>query len=257
VDDNTIIYTTYLPSANRKILSLARVVAEPFGVTPDTRWNANGFITTSVSTRIRNVRVGDLYNGYAYYGDAGQNTNANFYAINLATGAEALLGNAGTLTGGGSFGLWTIVERGGRLYLHTTDNGVRVYVMNSATSLGDLFATYTKADLDEATGYSAQYWGFDVSSNGQTFILGGSPGLAWELTAAADESLLVGISRVGNNVVLSWPASVTNAVIESSPNLSPQSFAPLDPQPVVVPAQNQNTALIPIGGSSGFYRLRK
>jgi hypothetical protein len=239
------------------MLSLARVVAEPFVVTADTRWNANGFVTTSVSTRIRNVRVGDLHSGYAYYADAGQNTNPNFYAINLATGAETFLGNAGALTGGGSFGLWTVVERGGRLYVHTTDNGVRVYAMNSATSLGDLFAAYTKAELDEATGYSGQYWGFDVSSNGPTFILGGSPGLAWELTATAEESLLVGISQVGINVVLSWPASVTNAVIEFSPNLAPQSFDPLDPQPAVVPAQNQNTASIPIGGSSGFYRLRK
>jgi hypothetical protein len=203
------------------------------------------------------VRVGDLYGGYAYYGDAGQNNNPNFYAINLATGAETHLGNAGTLTGGGSFGLWTVVERGGRLYVHTTDNGVRVYTMNSATSLGDPFAAYTKVELDEATGYSGQYWGFDVSNDGRTLILGGSPGLAWELTATADGSLLVGISRVGNNVVLSWPASATNVVIESSPNLSAQPFARLDPQPPVVPAQSQNTASISISGSSGFYRLRK
>jgi hypothetical protein len=256
-DENTIIYTTYIPSANRKNLSLARVVAEPFAVTPDTRWNATGFITTSVSTRIRNVRVGDLYSGYAYYGDAGQNDNPNFYAINLATGAETLLGNAGTLTGGGSFGLWTVVERGGRLYIHTTDNGVRAYTMNSATSLGDLFAAYAKAELDEATGYSGQYWGFDVSNNGRTFIVGGSPGRAWELTTTADESLLAGISRVANNVLLSWPAAVTNVVIESSPDLSPPRFAPLDPQPSVVPMQNQNTASIPINGISGLYRLRK
>ncbi|MBI2947484.1 MAG: hypothetical protein HYY23_07550, partial [Verrucomicrobia bacterium] len=123
VDDNTILYTTYNPSANRKRLSLARVAANPFSVAADTRWNANGFITTSASTRIRNVRVGDLHKGYAYYGDAGQNDNPNFYAINLATGGETLLGNAGPLTGSGSFGLWTVVERGGKLYVQTTDNG--------------------------------------------------------------------------------------------------------------------------------------
>src|SRR5688572_14660961 len=118
VDENTIIYTTYNPSANRRRLSLGRVEAEPFSVTPDTRWNAEGFINTSASTRIRNVRVGDVHGGYAYYGDAGKNESSSFYALNLATGAETLLGNAGILTGGGSFGLWTVLERGGYLYVH-------------------------------------------------------------------------------------------------------------------------------------------
>jgi hypothetical protein len=58
VDADTIIYTTYEPSANRTRLALAKVVAEPFAVTADTRWNADGYITTSVTTRIRNARVG-------------------------------------------------------------------------------------------------------------------------------------------------------------------------------------------------------
>jgi hypothetical protein len=49
-----------------------------------------------------------------------------------------VLGDAGSLTGTGSFGLWTVVERGGLLYVQTTDNGIQVYEMNSATSLGQL-----------------------------------------------------------------------------------------------------------------------
>ena len=127
VDESTIIYTTYNPSANRRRLSLGHVEVEPFAVTPDTRWNANAYIETSASTRIRNVRVGDVHSGYAFYGDAGQNDNPAFYALNLATGAETLLGRAGTLTGGGSFGLWTVVEREGFLYVQTTDNGIQVF----------------------------------------------------------------------------------------------------------------------------------
>ncbi len=179
VDANTIIYTFYNPSSSRKRLGLAHVVAEPFSVTPDTRWNSEGYITTSVSTRIRNVRVGDVYGGYAYYGDAGQNTNPNFYAINLATGQETLLGNAGSLTGGGSFGVWTVVERGGYLYVQTTDNGIQVYSMNSATSLGALHTTYTKEFLTDLTGYSGQFWGFDVTTEGE-MLLGGT-GAVFEL----------------------------------------------------------------------------
>ena len=257
VDENTIIYTTYNPSANRKRLSLAHVVADPFAVTADTRWNANGYITTSASARIRNVRVGDVYSGYAYYGDAGQNNSPNFYAINLATGAETLLGNAGALTGTGSFGLWTVVERGGRLFVQTTDNGISVYKMNSATSLGDLETTYTKADLDEATGYTGQYWGFDVTQDGRTLLLGGSPGRVWQLTVTAPEAISLAISRSGNNVVLSWPETVTGALIEATDSLSPPAFSELTPQPAVTVNQGQNTASIPLGSQNQFFRLKK
>lgn len=257
VDENTIIYTTYNPSANRKYLSLATVVAEPFSITPDTTWNANGFVTTSVSTRIRNVRVGDVYSGYAYYGDNGQNNSPNFYAINLAIGAETLLGNAGVLTGSGSFGLWTVVERGGRLYVHTTDNGIRVYKLNSAASLGDLEMIYTKQDLDDATGYTGQYWGFDVTQDGKTFVLGGAPGTAWELRVTAEDEMRLAISRSGDNVILSWPASISGAVIESAAALSPLSFAEMNPQPAVTPNQGQNNAAVPLGTEHVFFRLRK
>lgn len=183
VDENTIIYCIYNPSANRKRLGLAKVDAEPFAVTPDTRWNAEGYITTSATGRIRNVRVGDVYSGYAYYGDGGQNTNPKFFAINLATGVETELGNAGTLTGSGSFGIWTVVERGGYLYVQTTDNGIQVYEMTSATSIGALHTTYTKEQLTTLTGYSAQFWGFDVTTEGNMIV--GGTGLVCELAGPA------------------------------------------------------------------------
>ena len=162
VDDDTILYAIYA-SGNRNKLCLADVAANPFAVTKNTAWNGNGYVITTVTTRIRNVRKGDVYSGHAYYGDAGQNNNPNFYAINLATGIETLLGNAGALTGGNSFGVWTVLERGGYLYVQTTDNGIRVYNMTSATTLGALAATYTKQDLDANTGGSDQYFGLDVT----------------------------------------------------------------------------------------------
>jgi phage-related protein len=256
VDESTVIYTTYNPSANRRRISLARVTAEPFTVTADTRWNANGFIETSATTRIRNVRAGDQYSSHAYYGDAGQNASPGFFAIDLATGAETALGDAGTLSGAGSFGLWTVVERGGQLYVQTTDNGIWVYALTSATALGPLATTYPADLLEEVTGYTGQYWGFDVAPDG-TLLLGGANSLVFELEVRRDEPLLVAISRSENNVVLSWPASITDAVVQASPNLSAPNFADLDPQPAVSTGPELNTATIPIGPASVFYRLRK
>lgn len=260
VDDSTIIYVTYNPSANRNRLSLARVQAEPFAVTPDTRWNGNGFVTTSATTRLRNVRVGDVYGGFAYYGDAGLNDNPSFYAINLATGAETLLGKAGTLTGSGSFGLWTAVERGGYLYVQTTDNGIQVYKMDSATSLGALQTTYAKEDIDAATGYTGQYWGFDIAPDRLSLILGGGGGTVYQLKARLEEPsepLVLSIARSGADIILSWPASVTGAAIQSSTQIAPASFADLNPQPAVTVVQEMNQATLTPSASAGFYRLRK
>jgi hypothetical protein len=260
VDAQTIIYTIYNPSSSRNRLSLAQVVAEPFSVTRDTRWNANGYVTTSVSTRIRNVRVGDVYSGYAYYGDAGQNDHPNFYAINLATGAETLLGNAGALTGGGSFGVWTVLERGGYLYAQTTDNGIQVYNMNNATSLGSLRTVYTKEEIDLVTGYTAQYYGLDVTPDRQYLLLGAGQGFVFELTAhleAVSEPFALSISRSGPDILLSWPASVTSAVVQTSTNLSPPSFSDLNPQPLIEVSDNRHEALIQPGSASHFYRLRQ
>ena len=257
VDEDTIIYTSYSPSANRKRLSLATVVAEPFSVIADTTWNANGYVTTSVSTRIRNVRVGDVYSGYAYYGDAGQNNNPNFYAINLGTGEETLLGNAGQLTGGGSFGIWTVIERGGKLYVQTTDNGIQVYEMASATSLGALQTTYTKEDLDTATGYTGQYWGLDVLADGRTFVVGDAQGRAHELAVLVVESIELEIERSGGNVVISWPESVEGAVLQASSSVSAGGFEDMDPQPAVVAENGRLSVTLPVDEEMQFFRLRK
>jgi len=251
VDDDTIIYAIYT-SGSRNKLYLADVVAEPFSVTKNTTWNPDGFITTSVSTRIRNVRKGDVYSGYAYYGDAGQNGNPNFYALNLATGVETLLGNAGTLTGSGSFGLWTVVERDGYLYAQTTDNGIQVYNMTNATTLGSLYATYTKGQLDWITGGSAQYFGLDVTPDGRKLLLGGLGGKVFEL----EERPSLTISKSGANLVISWPASVSARVVQSSPSLS-TDLVDLDPQPAVAVNDDLNIVTIPRSAGNVFFRLRK
>lgn len=183
VDDNTIVFTCYYYSTNQNRLYLADVTAQPFSVSKNTAWNANGYVTTSVSTRIRNIRVGHKYSGYAYYGDAGQNSNPGFYALNLTNGVSTLLGNAGTLTGTGSFGVWTVIERGGYLYVQTTDNGIQVYNMTNATTLGLLYTTYSKDKLDALVGRPTQYWGLDVTPDGTKLLLGGLEGKVSELGA--------------------------------------------------------------------------
>ncbi len=179
----------------------------------------------------------------------------NFFAMNLATGQETLLGNLGQLTGTGSFGLWTVVERGGYLYVQTTDNGIQVYKMVDATTLGELYATYEKADIDAITGRPAngQYWGFDVTPDHTRLLLGTAAGLVFEFGPP-----ILNIGRAGADAILSWPKSVTSVTVQSSPALLPTSFADLDPQPEVVVDEEarMNTATLPAAGN-GFYRLRK
>ena len=254
VDDNTVVATDYT-SGNRKRLYLVDVTADPFALTPTTTWGANSYVTTAVTTRIRNVRVGQVYSSYAYYGDAGQNTNPKFYALELATGVSTELGSLGTLTGGGSFGLWTVLERGGYLYVQTTDNGIQVYDMVNATTLGSLVTTYTKAELDAATGINPgnQYYGLDVSADNATMLLGAPLGSVYELAPACHLSVF----KSGANVVLTWPSYYAGAVVESSSSLAPGSFADLSPQPAKVAAGDRVTATIPVDPSAPvFFRLR-
>jgi len=254
VDNDTIIYAIYT-SGNRTKLYLADVAAEPFSITLNTSWNASGFVTTSVSTRIRNVRVGGHYRGYAYYGDGNNNNSPSFYALNLATGAETLLGKLGTLTGSGSFGLWTVVEREGYLYVQTTDNGVFVYRLTDATTLGALYTTYSKTQLDATDGNTgAQYFGLDVSIDGSKLLLGGLAGNVYELTGRPT----LGISRAGSSLVLSWRAvTMPQALLQSSSGVDGGSFSDLSPQPTIVSDGEVNAVTVPMGSASAFFRLRK
>ncbi|MCK5272620.1 MAG: hypothetical protein KAJ52_08575 [Sedimentisphaerales bacterium] len=177
VDENTIIHNSYL-SGLRQNLYLTDVNAEPFQVTANTTWNANGYVTTPATVRIRNVRVGDVYSGYAYYGDAAVNT-AGFWAINLATGVSTRLGTV-EITGSGSWGLWTVKELDGYLYVHTTDNGIYIYNMIDATTLGTLHTRYTKDVLDALTESTDQNNGFDVAADGRRMLITAGRGRAVE-----------------------------------------------------------------------------
>jgi hypothetical protein len=178
VDDDTIIHNSY-KSGLRTNLYLTDVNPEPFQVTANTSWNANGYVTTEATTRIRNVRVGDIYNGYAYYGDAGTE-NAGFWAINLATGVSTQLGTL-NVTGDGSWGLWTVKEVDGFLYVHTTHDGIYIYNMTDATTLGTIHTRYTKDRLDALAEDTNPNWGFDVVDGGVRMLLSAGLGRVIEI----------------------------------------------------------------------------
>ncbi len=206
VDDDTIIHTSY-KSGLRTNLYLTDIKADPFQVTANTRWNANGFVTTGTTTRIRNVRVGDLYRGYAYYGDSGVNT-AGFWALNLATGVSTRLGTVNA-TGDGSWGVWTVKEVGGFLYVHTTHDGIYVFTLTDATTLGTLHTLYTKQSLDALAEDANPNWGFDVADGGARMLLSAGVGRVIEITDAriADApNPPQGAVNVEQTSVLGWSA---------------------------------------------------
>lgn len=145
---------------------------EPFLISPNNLWNSSSMIATEAG-RIRNVRVGDVYSNYAYYGESERETNARFWALDLSTGESTLLGQLPSVTGNGSWGLWTVKEVDGYLYVHTTHDGVFSYELLNATTLGTLQVHYTASSLAAVTGDPAPYWGFDVAKSGNLMLLSG------------------------------------------------------------------------------------
>ncbi|MDD4018529.1 MAG: hypothetical protein PHV28_11365, partial [Kiritimatiellae bacterium] len=54
VDEDTIIASSYM-GGSRTNLYLFDITADPFTVTPNTTWNANGYVATPVTERIRSI----------------------------------------------------------------------------------------------------------------------------------------------------------------------------------------------------------
>jgi len=206
VDDDTIIHNSYA-SGLRTNLYLTDINPDPFQVTPNTSWNANGYVTTGATARIRNVRTGDVYNGYAYYGDAGTE-NAGFWAIDLATGVSTQLGTL-NVTGDGSWGLWTVKEVDGFLYVHATHDGIYIYNMTDATTLGTLHTRYTKDELDALAEDTNPNWGFDVVDDGSRMLLSAGLGRVIEIIdsrIAAPPNPANGAIDVKQTLILKWAA---------------------------------------------------
>lgn len=188
VDNDTIIFSSYV-TGQRGNLYVADVVANPFTVTTTTTYLA----AVTGGSYIRNVRVGDTYGGYAYYGNGSQ-TSAGYYALELATGAVTQLGTLTVSNPGGSWGLWTVKEVDGYLYLHTTDDGIYVYNMTNATTVGSLYTHYTKSELDTLTGTAgAHYYGFDVVDGGSRMLLGDTANKVIEIVPEPATMAILGL----------------------------------------------------------------
>jgi len=211
VDDDTIVHNSY-KSGLRSNLYLTDINPDPFQVTANTSWNTNGYVTTGATTRIRNVRVGDIYNGYAYYGDSGINT-AGFWVIDLATGVSMQLGTI-NVTGDGSWGLWTVKEVDRFLYVHTTHDGIYIYNMTDATTLGTLHTRYTKDELDALAEDTNPNWGFDVVDDGARMLLSAGLGRVIEIIdsrIAYTPNPPSGAVDVRQTSILSWSPGETAA----------------------------------------------
>ena len=211
VDDDTIIHNSY-KSGLRANLYLTDINPDPFQVSANRSWNGNGYVTTGATTRIRNVRVGDIYNDCAYYGDAGTNT-AGFWCIDLATGVSTSLGTM-DVTGDGSWGLWTVKEVDGFLYVHTTHDGIYIYNMTDAVTLGTLHTRYTKDELDALAEDTNPNWGFDVVDGGARMLLSAGLGRVIEIidSRIADApNPPNGAVDIRQTSILGWSAGETAA----------------------------------------------
>ena len=71
--------------------------------------------------------------------------------------------------------------------------------------------------------------------------------------SALAQTTNLSIAPAGNQVVLFWPASVTNYVLQSTTNLLPAVWSTVSPAPVVVNWQNAVTN--PVSSIRKFYRL--
>src|ERR1035441_3276611 len=70
---------------------------------------------------------------------------------------------------------------------------------------------------------------------------------------ALAQIVTLSITRRGNQVVLFWPTTATNYVLQNTTNLLPATWNAVLPAAVVVNAQNPVTN--PISGTHQFYRL--
>ncbi len=198
VNDNTIIFPGYA-SGMRNRLYLMDVAADPFALSVNTQWNPDGYAETSAA-RIRHVRAGKTYTNYAYYGESNNNVDPGLYALDLTTGAETKLGELGGLTGTGSFGVFTVMEAGGYLFVQTTDNGIFVYNMEDATTLGaslsgdPLVPYYSKALLNSVTGVTGSNYSFDVSPDLTRILLPYGGNAVFHLVPEPSTAALLGLA---------------------------------------------------------------
>jgi hypothetical protein len=74
-------------------------------------------------------------------------------------------------------------------------------------------------------------------------------------TAATSAGTSLAVTRSGNNVVISWPATATGYVLEFTPSLVPATWSLVTTPQVIV--GDRVTVTVAASGKTTFYRLRK
>jgi len=64
------------------------------------------------------------------------------------------------------------------------------------------------------------------------------------------------VSRSGNNLVISWPASATDYTLESAASLTPPVVWTPVTTPPALTVGDQKVITLPMGGGDEFFRLR-
>jgi hypothetical protein len=101
----------------------------------------------------------------------------------------------------------------GFLYVHTTHDGIYIYNMTDATTLGTLHTRYTKDELDalaiDFVEDTVPNWGFDVVDDGSRMLLSAGIGRVIEIIdsrIAGDSSPPNGAVDVKQTSILKWSA---------------------------------------------------
>jgi ELWxxDGT repeat protein len=156
----------------------------------------------------------------------------------------------------GNAGAYELVSANGRLFISADDG---VHGLELWTSDGTEAGTTLLCDINPGEGSSnpSQF----VYANGALYFSAddGVHGVQlWQYTAEtfATEQPVLDIARVGNNVVLSWPADATGYTLETTTNLSlPLSWVGFSGTQTIV--GNRYTVTDKVAGGSRFYRLKK
>jgi hypothetical protein len=81
--------------------------------------------------------------------------------------------------------------------------------------------------------------------------------LIWEIDVLGQNSPgTLTATRAGTNVVLSWVTALTGAVLQATTNVHPTNWQALSPQPAITVTGTTNSAVVPIGAGSRFFRVR-
>ena len=81
--------------------------------------------------------------------------------------------------------------------------------------------------------------------------------LVWEIDLLGRISPgILTATRAGTNVVLSWVTAMTGAVLQATASVAPTDWHDLSPQPPIAVTGTTNSAIVPIGAGSQFFRVR-